>query len=98
MSKIIIKGSMYKDKNARLRTVVSRFADNFEDSAQYKYLIIWSKLLIIEGDSKISLEKKTVIGDDEKKSLTKKCSYKSFFVFEIQMLENFIKIDSTLLS
>jgi hypothetical protein len=25
----------YKDKNARLRTVVSRFADNFEDSAQY---------------------------------------------------------------
>jgi hypothetical protein len=25
----------YNDKNARLRTVVSRFADNFEDSAQY---------------------------------------------------------------
>jgi hypothetical protein len=40
------------------------------------------------GDSEISLEKKTVIGDDEKKSLTKKFSYKSFFIFDIQMIEN----------
>jgi hypothetical protein len=31
----------------------------------------------IQGDSEISLEKKPVIGDDEK-SLTKKNSYKSF--------------------
>jgi hypothetical protein len=46
----------------------------------------------------MSLEKKTVIGDDEKKSLTKNFSYKSFFVFEIQMIENLVKIGSTLLS
>jgi hypothetical protein len=52
----------------------------------------------IQGDSEISLEKKTVIGEDEKKSLTKKLSYKSFFVFEIQMIENLVKIASTLLS
>jgi hypothetical protein len=37
----------------------------------------------LQGVSEISLEKKTVIGDDEKKSLTKKFSYKSFFVFKI---------------
>jgi hypothetical protein len=42
--------------------------------------------------------KKTVIGDDEKKSLPKKFSYKSFFVFEIQMIENLVKIVSALLS
>jgi hypothetical protein len=35
---------------------------------------------------------------DEKKSLTKKNSYKSFFVFEIQMIKNLVKIASTLLS
>jgi hypothetical protein len=52
----------------------------------------------IQGDSEISLEKKPVIGDDEKKSLTKKKSYKSFFVFEIQMIENLVKIGSTLLN
>jgi hypothetical protein len=52
--------------------------------------------LSIQGDSEISLEKKTVIGDD--KSLTKKKSYKSFFVFEIQMIENLVKVASTLLS
>jgi hypothetical protein len=52
----------------------------------------------LQGDSEISLEKKTVIGDDEKKSLTKKFSYKSFFVFKIQMIENLVKIASTLLS
>jgi hypothetical protein len=52
----------------------------------------------IQGDSKISLEKKTVIGDDEKKSLTTNFSYKSFFVFEIQMIENLVKIPSTLLN
>jgi hypothetical protein len=52
----------------------------------------------IQGDSEISLGKKTVIGDDEKKSLAKKCSYKSFFVFEIQIIENLVKIASTLLS
>jgi hypothetical protein len=51
---------------------------------------------IIQGDSEISLEKKTIICDDEKK-LTK-FSYKSFFVFEIQMIENLVKIASTLLS
>jgi hypothetical protein len=49
----------------------------------------------IKGDSKISLKKKPVIGDDKKKSLTKKFSYKSFFVFEIQMIENLVKIAST---
>jgi hypothetical protein len=52
----------------------------------------------LQGDSEISMEKKTVIGDDEKKSLTKKFSYKSFFVFKIQMIENLVKIASTLLS
>jgi hypothetical protein len=52
----------------------------------------------IQGDSEISLEKKTVIGDDEKKSWTKKFSYKNFFVFKIQMIENLVKIASTLLS
>jgi hypothetical protein len=52
----------------------------------------------IQGDSEISLEKKTVTGDDEKKSLTKKNSYKSFFVFEIQMIENLVKIVSAPLS
>jgi hypothetical protein len=52
----------------------------------------------LQGDSEISTEKKTVIGDDEKKSLTKKFSYKSFFVFKIQMIENLVKIASTLLS
>jgi hypothetical protein len=52
----------------------------------------------LQGDSEISLEKKTVIGDDGKKSLTKNFSYKSFFVFEIQMIENLVKIASTLLS
>jgi hypothetical protein len=43
--------------------------------------------MYIQGDSEISLEKKPVI---EKKSLslTKHFSYKSFFVFEIQMIEN----------
>jgi hypothetical protein len=51
----------------------------------------------IQADSEISLEKKPVIGDDEK-SLTKNFSYKSFFVFEIQMIENLVKIASTLLS
>jgi hypothetical protein len=55
-------------------------------------------LINIQCDSEISLQKKTVIGDDEKKSLTKKISYKSFFVFEIQMIENLVKIASTLLS
>jgi hypothetical protein len=39
--------------------------------------------------------KKTIIGDDVKKSLTKNFSYKSFFV---QMIENLVKIASTLLS
>jgi hypothetical protein len=52
----------------------------------------------IQGDSEMSLEKKTVIGDDEKKSWTKHFSYKSFFVFKLQMIENLIKIASTLLS
>jgi hypothetical protein len=52
----------------------------------------------IQSDPEISLEKKTVIGDDETKSLTKKFSYKSFFVFEIQMIENLVKIASMLLS
>jgi hypothetical protein len=56
------------------------------------------KIYYIQGDSEISLEKKTVIGDDEKKSLTKKISYKSFFVFELQMIENLVKIISALLS
>jgi hypothetical protein len=55
-------------------------------------------LLRIQGDSEIILEKKPVNGDDEKKSLTKYFSYKSFFVFETQMMENFVKIASTLLS
>jgi hypothetical protein len=44
------------------------------------------------------LGKKPVIGDDEKKSLTKFSFYKSFFVFEIQMIENLVKIASTLLN
>jgi hypothetical protein len=52
----------------------------------------------IQGDSEISLEKKTVIGDDERNSKTKIFSYKSFFVFEIQMIENLVKIASTLLN
>jgi hypothetical protein len=52
----------------------------------------------MQGDSELSLEKKPVNDDDEKKSLTKKFSYKSFFVFEIQMIENLVKIASTLLS
>jgi hypothetical protein len=37
--------------------------------------------VLIQDDSEISLEKKPVIGDDEKKSLTKNFSYKSFFRF-----------------
>jgi hypothetical protein len=53
-----------------------------------------SQIRLIQGDSEISLEKKSVIGD-EKKSLTKKISYKSFFVFEIQMIENLVKNTST---
>jgi hypothetical protein len=67
------------------------------------YLNLMIKLSIndhcsnIQGDSDISLEKKTVISDDEK-SLTKKISYKSFLVFEIQIIENLVKIASTLLS
>jgi hypothetical protein len=53
----------------------------------------------IQGGFKISLKKKPVIGDDEKKSLTKKFSFKFFFfVFEIQMIENLVKIASRLLS
>jgi hypothetical protein len=53
----------------------------------------------IQGDSEISLgKKKPVIGDDEKKSWTKHFSYKSFFVFKLQMIENLVKIASTLLS
>jgi hypothetical protein len=52
----------------------------------------------IQGDSEISLEKKTVIGNDEKKPWTRKFSYKSFFVFEIQIIENLVKFASTLLS
>jgi hypothetical protein len=52
----------------------------------------------IQGDSEISLEKKPVTGDDEKKSLTKNFPYKRFFVFQIQMIENLVKIASTLLS
>jgi hypothetical protein len=52
----------------------------------------------MQGDSEISLEKKPVIGDDEKKSLTTNFSYKSFFVFEIQMIENLGKIGSALLN
>jgi hypothetical protein len=56
------------------------------------------KIYYIQGDSEISLEKKTVIGDDEKKSLTKNFSDKSFFVFELQMFENLVKIISALLS
>jgi hypothetical protein len=52
----------------------------------------------IQGDSEISLKKKTVVGDDGKKSLTKNFSYKSFFVFEIQIIENLVKIASTLLN
>jgi hypothetical protein len=51
--------------------------------------------MYIQGDSEISLEKKTVIGDDESK---KHFSYKSFFVFEIQMIKNLAKIASTGLS
>jgi hypothetical protein len=35
---------------------------------------------------------------DDGRSLTKKFSYKSFFVFEIQMIENLVKIASVLLS
>jgi hypothetical protein len=56
------------------------------------------KIYYIQGDSEISLEKKTVIVDDEKKSLTKNFSDKSFFVFELQMFENLVKIISALLS
>jgi hypothetical protein len=55
---------------------------------------IWA----IQGDFEISLEKNPLIGDDEKKSLTKNFSYKNFFVFEIQMIENLVKIASTLLN
>jgi hypothetical protein len=54
--------------------------------------------IAIQGDSEISLEKKTVIGDDEKKSLIKNFSYNNFFVFEIQMIESLVKIPSTLLN
>jgi hypothetical protein len=55
-------------------------------------------MITIQGDSEISLEKKTGNCDDEKQPLTKKNSYKSFFVFEIQMIENLVKIASALLS
>jgi hypothetical protein len=55
-------------------------------------------LFFLQGDSEISLEKKPVIGDDEKKSLTKNFSYKGFFVLKIKMIENLVKIASTLLS
>jgi hypothetical protein len=49
------------------------------------------RFLSIQGDSEISLEKKPVIGYDDD-------DYKSFFVFEIQMIQNLLKIASTLLS
>jgi hypothetical protein len=52
---------------------------------------------ILQGDSEISLEKKQVIGDHEKSVIDKKKSYRSFFVFKIQMIENLVKIASTLL-
>jgi hypothetical protein len=55
-------------------------------------------LFFLQGHSVISLEKKPVIGDDEKKSLTKNFSYKGFFVLKIKMIENLVKIASTLLS
>jgi hypothetical protein len=61
-------------------------------------LIITREILCTQGDSEISLEKKPVIDDDDEKSLTKHFSYKSFFVFVIQMIENLFKIASTLLS
>jgi hypothetical protein len=51
----------------------------------------------IQGDSEKKLKKKPVIGDDEVIDKNK-ISYKSFFVFEIQMIENLLKIASTLLS
>jgi hypothetical protein len=60
------------------------------------YVELW--VIDIQGDSEISLEKKTVIGDDEQVIDKKKKSYKIFSVFEIQMIENLIKIASTLLS
>jgi hypothetical protein len=58
---------------------------------------IFYSVLHIQDDSEINLKKKTVIGDDEKKSSTKMFSYKSFFIFEIQMIQNIFKIASTLL-
>jgi hypothetical protein len=63
-----------------------------------KIFALTHRRVLIQGDSEISLEKNPVIGDDEKKSLTKNFSYKSFFVFEIQMIENLVKIASTLLN
>jgi hypothetical protein len=52
--------------------------------------------LSIQGDSEISLEKKPVIGNNEKRLYKKKILfYKSFFVFEIQMIVNLVKIAST---
>jgi hypothetical protein len=57
----------------------------------------YREISCIQGDSDISLEKNPVIGDD-KKSLRKNFSYKSFFVFEIQIIENLVKIASTLVS
>jgi hypothetical protein len=52
--------------------------------------------LSIQGDSEISLEKKPVIGNNEKRLYKKKfLFYKSFFVFEIQMIVNLVKIAST---
>jgi hypothetical protein len=64
----------------------------------YARIIITREISCIQGDSDISLEKNPVIGDDEKKSLRKNFSYKSFFVFEIQIIENLVKIASTLVS
>jgi hypothetical protein len=63
----------------------------------YARIIITREISCIQGDSDISLEKNPVIGDD-KKSLRKNFSYKSFFVFEIQIIENLVKIASTLVS
>jgi hypothetical protein len=52
--------------------------------------------LSIQGDSEISLEKKPVIGNNEKRLYKKKILfYKSFFVFEIQIIVNLVKIAST---
>jgi hypothetical protein len=52
----------------------------------------------MQDDFPINLGKNPVIGDDEKKSYTKKFSYRSFYVFELQLIENLVKIASTLLS